>query len=151
MLSTSAKIAALPVDIMNKIFLEHWLNKYEEQAEKIDAHLRQIYQMGRDMYRLEDAAFHEERRLGKKLHATDSNLSQAEYTQTLDRIWKFKEKAKDFGRKILVAKGEIEGLINAREKIERKIIYFTNVTTEFEIRNQRMTKIRARELCERYE
>lgn len=151
MLSNSANTTVLPIEILNKIFLEHWLNKYEEQAEKIDEHLRSIYRMGIDMYRLENSACLEEKRLDKKLVAKTSNLSQAEIKQMYDRIRKFKEKAKDIERKKWIAKGEIDGLISERERIERKIQHFVNTTKDFEIRDKRFAKVRARELCEKYE
>ena len=146
MLSNSANTTVLPIEILNKIFLEYWLNKYEEQAEKIDEHLRSIYQMGRDMYRLENSACLEQKRLDKKL-----DIPQAEFKQMCDRIRKFKEKAKDIERKKWIAKGEIDGLISERERIERKIQHFVNTTKDFEIRDKRFAKVRARELCEKYE
>jgi predicted RNase H-like nuclease (RuvC/YqgF family) len=81
----------------------------------------------------------------------ESNLSQEEIYQKYARIWKFKEKAKDIERKKWVAKGEIDGLISERERIERNIQHFVNTTKEFEIRDKRFAKVRARELCEKYE
>jgi hypothetical protein len=131
---------------MNKIFLEHWLNKYEEQAEKIDEHLRSIYRMGIDMYRLENSACLEQKRLDKKL-----DIPQAEFKQMCDRIRKFREKAKDIERKRWNAKFETDVLISERERIERKIQHFVNTTKDFEIRDKRFAKVRARELCEKYE
>jgi hypothetical protein len=107
--------------------------------------------MGIDMYRLENSACLEEKRLDKKLVAKTSNLSQAEIKQMYDRIRKFKEKAKDIERKKWIAKGEIDGLISERERIERKIQHFVNTTKDFEIRDKRFAKVRARELCEKYE
>ncbi len=151
MLSNSANTTVLPIEIRNKIFLEHWLNKYEEQAEKIDEHLRHIYRMGIDMYRLENSACLEKKRLDKKLDAMTSDIPQAEFKQTCDRIRKFREKAKDIERKRWNAKFETDVLISERERIERKIQHFVNTTKEFEIRDKRFAKVRARELCEKYE
>ncbi len=154
MLSTSAITSMLPTEIVSKILLEHYLNKYEDTAEKIDESIREIYQMGRDMIRAETFAWQERmqaQNMQRSLHTMGSYTQYSDVDMAARRSQKYEREANELEKKIKSARKEVKKLIGERDVIEGEINHFANITTDFEIRDKRMAMIRDRGLCERYE
>jgi hypothetical protein len=154
MLSTSAITSVLPTEIVNKILLEHYLNRYEDHAEKIDESIREIYQMGRDMIRAETFAWQERmqaQNMQRGLHMMGSYTQYSDVERVAERGRRYEREASELERKIKNARKEVAKLISERDVIESEINHFANITTDFEVRDKRMAMIRDRGLCERYE
>lgn len=154
MLSTSAITSMLPTEIVNKILLEHYLNRYEDHAEKIDESIREIYQMGRDMIRAETFAWQERmqaQNMQRGLHMMGTYTQYSDVERVAERGRRYEREASELERKIKNARKEVAKLISERDVIESEINHFANITTDFEVRDKRMAMIRDRGLCERYE
>ena len=87
----------LPEDIMNKIMLEHWLNAYEGQAEKIDMHMQKIQLMRMEVHQLENFIWEDCRRQRSAqefMHTINSNTSYAYVREIADRIYRMEKEVK---------------------------------------------------------
>jgi hypothetical protein len=93
----------LPIEIVNKILLEHYLNRYEDYAEKIDESIREIYQMGRDMNRAETFAWQERmqaQNMQRDLYTMGSNTRYSDVERVAERGHKYEREAAELEKKI---------------------------------------------------
>ena len=154
MSSISAKTAILPEEILNKIFLEYWLNKYEDQVEKIDKHIQSIYQTGRDMQRDEQFMWEDRYHqwsLQQEMYTMGCCVSYLDIKNVADRIVKMERQVRASYQRIADLRCELPGLTLERDEIKRKVERFTIITQEFAICDERIAKIKARGLREEYE
>lgn len=144
----------LPEDIMNKILMEHWLNAYEAQAEKIDMHVQKILLMRMEVHQLENFIWEDGRRQRSAqefMHTINSNTSYADVRGIAVRIYNMEKEVKALKEKIIVAKSQMEGLMLELTYISIESSVLADMTGGAEIRSKRIAMVKARGLSDRCE